>query len=133
MRTRTFCWVNKRPGLVVHPDEQEKVDTPAHPHPGLPLSERSGTSQAGECLLPRPVQPHRIFKHGGIVIAAKNAETLRVMNQKIRDREVEKSYLCIILGAITPPAGRLGGYLPRTRPKSWSPSTKPPSPAGAPL
>ena len=33
------------------------------------------------------------------------------MNQKIRDREVEKSYLCIILGAITPPAGRLEGYL----------------------
>ena len=49
-------------------------------------------------------------------LAAKNAETLRVMNQKIRDREVEKSYLCIILGAITPPAGRL----PRQRPPATS-------------
>ncbi|MFQ8927767.1 MAG: RluA family pseudouridine synthase [Evtepia gabavorous] len=67
---------------------------------------------------------------GGIVIAAKNAETLRVMNQKIRDREVEKSYLCIILGAITPPAGRLEGYLLKDEAKKLVSVHKTPVPGG---
>ena len=35
---------------------------------------------------------------GGIVIAAKNAESLRILNQKIKDRELEKRYLCITVG-----------------------------------
>lgn len=34
----------------------------------------------------------------GLVIAAKNAESLRVMNQKIRDRELKKIYYCEIEG-----------------------------------
>lgn len=38
---------------------------------------------------------------GGIVIAAKNAEALRIMNEKIRSREIAKKYLCICIG--TPP------------------------------
>ena len=31
-------------------------------------------------------------------MAAKNAETLRIMNQKVRDRELVKLYLCIACG-----------------------------------
>lgn len=38
---------------------------------------------------------------GGIVIAAKTAEALRIMNEKIRSREITKKYLCICIG--TPP------------------------------
>jgi len=34
----------------------------------------------------------------GIVIAAKNAESLRVMNEKIKQRQVTKLYLCILAG-----------------------------------
>lgn len=34
----------------------------------------------------------------GIVIAAKNAAALAVLNQKIRDRELEKKYLCLVYG-----------------------------------
>ena len=37
---------------------------------------------------------------GGIVIAAKNAETLRILNQKMKDRELHKFYLCIVHGEI---------------------------------
>lgn len=59
-----------------------------------------------------PALCNRIDRNtGGIVIAAKNAETLRVMNQKIRDREVEKSYLCIALGTLSPAEGKLEGFL----------------------
>ena len=43
----------------------------------------------------------------GIVIAAKNAEALRVLNDKIRDREIAKYYLCVCLGTPDPPKGRI--------------------------
>ena len=35
---------------------------------------------------------------GGIVIAAKTAEALRILNQKIRDRELDKRYLAVVEG-----------------------------------
>ena len=43
--------------------------------------------------------------------AAKNAETLRILNEKLRDREIEKRYLCLVHGRPRPPEGRLEGYL----------------------
>ena len=44
-------------------------------------------------------------------MAAKNAETLRVLNQKIRDREIAKYYLAVIHGRMSPPQGKLEGFL----------------------
>ena len=59
-----------------------------------------------------PALCNRIDRNtGGIVIAAKNAEALRILNDKIRDREIEKYYLCVVQGKPKPPAGRLENYL----------------------
>ena len=59
-----------------------------------------------------PALANRIDRNtGGIVIACKNAEALRVMNEKIRTRQVKKHYLCRIHGKITPPSGELTHYL----------------------
>ena len=59
-----------------------------------------------------PALCNRIDRNtGGIVIAAKNAETLRILNEKIRDREIEKYYLCAVVGRPKPPEGRLENYL----------------------
>ena len=59
-----------------------------------------------------PALCNRIDRNtGGIVIAAKNAEALRILNDKIRDREIEKYYLCAVQGRPRPPAGRLENYL----------------------
>ncbi|MCR4936482.1 MAG: RluA family pseudouridine synthase [Oscillospiraceae bacterium] len=59
-----------------------------------------------------PALCNRIDRNtGGIVIAAKTAEALRILNEKIRDREIEKRYLCVVHGRPQPPAGRLEGYL----------------------
>lgn len=59
-----------------------------------------------------PALCNRIDRNtGGIVIAAKNAEALRILNDKIRDREVEKIYLCAVQGRPKPPEGRLENYL----------------------
>ena len=59
-----------------------------------------------------PALCNRIDRNtGGIVIAAKNAEALRILNDKIRVREIEKYYLCAVQGRPRPPAGRLENYL----------------------
>ena len=55
-----------------------------------------------------PALCNRIDRNtGGIVIAAKNAEALRILNDKIRGREIEKSYLCVVCGRPKPAEGRL--------------------------
>jgi 23S rRNA pseudouridine955/2504/2580 synthase len=59
-----------------------------------------------------PALCNRIDRNtGGIVIAAKNAEALRIMNDKIKDREIEKYYLCAVVGKPRPPEGTLEGFL----------------------
>ena len=59
-----------------------------------------------------PALCNRIDRNtGGIVIAAKTAEALRVLNQKIKDREIDKRYLCIVHGTPKPAQGTLEGYL----------------------
>ena len=59
-----------------------------------------------------PALCNRIDRNiGGLVIAAKNAAALRVMDGKIKNREIEKTYLCAVLGSPRPAAGRLEGYL----------------------
>ena len=59
-----------------------------------------------------PALCNRIDRNtGGIVIAAKNAEALRILNEKIRDREIEKYYLCAVQGKPKPASGRLENYL----------------------
>ncbi|MBQ3265547.1 MAG: RluA family pseudouridine synthase [Ruminococcus sp.] len=58
-----------------------------------------------------PALCNRIDRNtGGIVIAAKNAEALRVMNQKIRDNELQKYYLCAVKGCPKPPHAILTAY-----------------------
>ena len=102
--------LNKRPGLVVHADETEKVNTLIN-HIQSYLYQKREWSPRWENAF-APALCNRIDRNtGGIVIAAKNAETLRILNDKIRDREIKKFYLCITLGRMKPPAGKLECFL----------------------
>ncbi|MDD2956719.1 MAG: RluA family pseudouridine synthase [Oscillospiraceae bacterium] len=102
--------VDKRPGLVVHADETEKVNTLIN-HIQAYLYQKKEWNPKWENAF-APALCNRIDRNtGGIVIAAKNAEALRVMNEKIRNHEVEKSYLCITVGQPSPPAGKIEGFL----------------------
>ncbi len=59
-----------------------------------------------------PALCNRIDRNtSGIVIAAKNAEALRIMNDKIKNREMAKYYLCLVLGKPNPTNGTLRGYI----------------------
>jgi len=102
--------VNKRPGLVVHADETEKVNTLVH-HIQAYLYQKKEWDPAAENSF-APALCNRIDRNtGGIVIAAKNAETLRIVNDKIRTHELRKAYLCVAVGRPKPPAGKIEGFL----------------------
>ena len=59
-----------------------------------------------------PALCNRIDRNtGGIVIAAKNAEALRILNDKIKEHELKKKYLCVVLGRPSPPKGRIECFL----------------------
>ena len=102
--------VNKRPGLVVHADETEKVNTLIN-HIQASLYQKREWNPKWENAF-APALCNRIDRNtGGIVIAAKNAETLRIINEKIKNHELEKSYLCVTVGHPRPAEGRIEGFL----------------------
>ncbi len=73
---------------------------------------QTGQWRPGEENSFAPALCNRIDRNtGGIVIAAKNAQALRVINEKIREREIEKYYLCVVVGSPRPREGRLEGYI----------------------
>ena len=102
--------LNKRPGLVVHADETEKVNTLINHIQAYLYQKREWNPRWENAFT--PALCNRIDRNtGGIVIAAKNAETLRIINQKIRDREIDKRYLCITVGTPRPPQGEVSCFL----------------------
>ena len=102
--------LDKRPGMVVHPDESERVNT-LLTHLQAYLYQKKEWSPYWENSF-APALCNRIDRNtGGIVIAAKTAEGLRIMNQKIKDREIEKYYLCVVHGTMEPRSGKLESYL----------------------
>lgn len=103
--------VDKRPGLAVHPHDGAEYGRTLIDHIQAYLYQKREWSPRGENSFV-PALCNRIDRNtGGIVIAAKTAEALRVMNQKIKDRELDKRYLAIVEGTPRPPRGSLRGYL----------------------
>ena len=89
--------LNKRPGISVHEDEKGSTNT-LITHVKSYLYQKGEYSPSNEQSF-TPALCNRIDRNtGGIVIAAKNAETLRVMNEKIKSREIDKFYLAAIHG-----------------------------------
>ena len=121
--------LNKRPGLLCHADEHEKVNT-LITHIQAYLYQKKEWNPKDEHSF-TPALCNRIDRNtGGIVIAAKNAETLRILNQKIKDREIAKFYLAIIHGKITPPQGKLEGFLLKDEDKAQVKVFRKPVPGG---
>lgn len=97
-------------GLVVHEDNEKSADTLINRILRY-LEERGEYSPENEQTFV-PALVNRIDRNtSGIVIAAKNAESLRILNQKVRDREVEKLYLCAVFGVPKQKNATLTAYL----------------------
>jgi len=102
---------DKRPGLAVHPHDGAEYGRTLIDHIQAYLYQKREWSPRGENAF-APALCNRIDRNtGGIVIAAKNAESLRILNQKIKDRELDKRYLAIVEGTPKPLQGSLAGYL----------------------
>ena len=103
--------VDKRPGLAVHPHDGAEYGRTLIDHIQSYLYQKREWRPREENAF-TPALCNRIDRNtGGIVIAAKTAEALRVMNQKIKDRELDKRYLAIVEGTPKPKDGSLKGYL----------------------
>ena len=104
--------LNKPSGVSVHEDTLNRTNN-------LLVHMQAYLYQKGE-YDPRseqsfaPALCNRIDRNtAGIVIAAKNAEALRVMNEKIRGREIDKGYLLAVHGAPSPGEATLSAFLVR--------------------
>ena len=103
--------VDKRPGLAVHPHDGADFGKTLIDHIQAYLYQKKEWKPREENAF-TPALCNRIDRNtGGIVIAAKTAEALRVLNQKIKDREMDKRYLAIVEGTPKPREGSLKGYL----------------------
>ena len=101
---------DKKQGLLVHPDENEYGDTLIARIQRY-LYEKGEYDPEKENSF-RPALANRIDRNtGGIVIAAKNAETLRILCEKIKLREIDKWYLAVVHGVPKKKFDTLEGYL----------------------
>lgn len=102
--------LNKPVGLIVHPDDTEYRDTLIFRVQRY-LFEKGEYYPENEASF-APSLVNRIDRNtSGIVIAAKTAAALRILNEKLRRREIEKYYLCLVHGHLDKPEDTLHGYL----------------------
>lgn len=102
--------VEKRSGMIVHSDDEQESDTLID-HIKAYLYKNGQWDPNAENTF-APSLCNRIDRNtGGIVIAAKNAQTLRIINEKIRNNEITKKYLCAAHGIFEKKTGTLKGWL----------------------
>ncbi len=102
--------VDKPAGLLSHPDEDNYNDT-AITRVKRYLYEKGEYDPDNEMSF-APALVNRIDRHTcGIIIGAKNAESLRILNEKLKNRELHKLYLCVVIGKLKKASGIIEGYL----------------------
>lgn len=102
--------LDKRPGVSVHEDENGSTNT-LITHIIAYLYQKGEYNPEAEQSF-TPALCNRIDRNtGGIVIAAKTAEALRIMNEKIKEREIDKFYLAAVHGIPEKKEDTLYGYL----------------------
>jgi 23S rRNA pseudouridine955/2504/2580 synthase len=110
--------IDKPVGMLCHCDKNETVDTlinrvKAYEHKKIVNCQPSTVNWYEPSLC------NRIDRNtAGIVIAAKNAEALRVMNEKIKLRQIKKLYLCILTGVPEKKSASLTAYLQKDESKN---------------
>lgn len=118
--------IDKKQGLIVHQDKSYHFDS-------LVLRVQHYLYKKGEYdpeseKTFTPALVNRIDRNtGGIVIAAKNAESLRILNEKIRNREVEKRYLALLCGCPKRESAVLKAYLVKNNKTNTVKVTKQPT------
>lgn len=124
--------LNKKPGLIVHPDENYHFDSLIGRIQHY-LYDKGEYDPADERAF-APALVNRIDRNtGGIVIAAKTAAALRILNQKLKDRELEKLYLCTAVGIFDKKEDILTAYLEKNEKQNRVYISDKPTPNGKPI
>lgn len=109
--------VNKEQGLPVHPDRDSSSKT-------LIDAVRDYLSEKGEYVPENPSSfapalCHRLDRNtGGIVIIAKNQESLNIIIEKMENKEIKKYYQCLVKGRLENKSAKLKAWLIKDENKS---------------
>lgn len=109
--------LDKKVGLLCHPDDKEYIDN-------LIARVKKYLYEKGEYDPDKensftPALVNRIDRNtGGIVIAAKNAESLKILNAQMKERNLKKTYLCVVHGVMERKSGLLEGWLVKDEQKN---------------
>ncbi len=102
--------IDKKPGLIVHPDKNIEIDCLINRIKKYLFVKNEYLVNDEKTFSPSLV--NRLDRNtGGIVLSAKNAESLRILNDKIRNREIKKYYLCKVTGIMPKQTQTLSAYL----------------------
>lgn len=105
--------VAKPAGLICQSDGKESYNTLVNHVIAYLIRKGEYNPDDGSAFV--PALCNRIDKNtAGLVIAAKNAESLKIMNEKIKLREIRKFYECTVFGVPNPPSDVLTAYLKKT-------------------
>lgn len=108
---------NKKQGILVHPDKNEYTNTLIARIQHYLYKKGEFNPESENSF--KPSLANRIDRNtGGIVIAAKNAESLRILCDKIKYREIDKRYLAVVHGVPKKKTALLEGFLEKNEDKN---------------
>lgn len=109
--------LNKKVGLLSHPDETEYGDTLITRVKRYLYEKGEYDPENEQSFAPSLV--NRIDRNTcGVVMAAKNAEALRELNGIVKTRQLHKLYLCVVHGKPPKTEDTLEGYLRKDEAKN---------------
>jgi len=101
--------VNKKQGIPVHPDRTQKDNSLID----LVAKYLNGTTENMPSLC------HRLDRNtGGLIILAKNSESLKIILDKIKNNEIKKYYQCLVKGQMPSGEAVLKAYLKKNEKQS---------------
>ncbi|NLN55692.1 MAG: RluA family pseudouridine synthase [Clostridiales bacterium] len=107
--------VDKEKGLICHSESPEGTEDTLIDRIKAYLYKKGEYDPENENTF-SPSLCNRIDRNTqGLVIAAKNAEALRIMNEIIKNREIEKGYLAVSHGILKNRKGELVSYLEKNK------------------
>lgn len=107
---------NKKVGILCHPDGKDYIDNLVARFKRY-LFEKGDWNPEKSTFTPSLA--NRIDRNtGGIVIGAKNAEALKIINDKIKNREIEKYYLTVVHGKMQKNKETITAYLKKDERKN---------------
>lgn len=108
---------DKPQGLLSHPDNKEFSDTLIGRIQRYLYEKGEFDPEKAQSFV--PALANRIDRNtGGMVLAAKNAEALKILCDKIKNREIDKRYLAAVHGTPKKKTATLEGFLEKNESKN---------------